>query len=138
IAPFASIVRDPDAYERFGEVILTHTCREKAELQYGFDVVAAAKADILVGEDASEKLVHFASTTREETAHMGRITTLIETGGLFDALGEPPFDPEHDRVMICGSMAMLQDLKAIFEAKGFEEGANNKPGSFVIERAFVG
>ncbi len=137
IAPFASIIRDPETYEKFDQVILTQTCREVGELQYGFDVTQAAKQDILVGEEASRQLTHVATTTREESPLMGRITTLIEDGRLFDTLGQSALDPESDRVMLCGSMAMIQDLKTMLTARGFEEGANNRPGAFVIERAFV-
>lgn len=137
IAPFASVMRDPEAYEKFENVILTHTCRDVAELQYGFDTVAITKDDPLVGEEASESLQHFTSTTREQSAQMGRITNLIENGELAKTLNLPELNPETDRIMICGSMAMINDLKAILEARGFEEGANSKPGEFVIERAFV-
>ena len=138
IAPFASIIRDPESYEKFGEIILTHTCRDVCELKYGHDTVALAKEDILVGEEAAQRLTHYATTTREESAHMGRITHIIEDGSLFGDLGIAPFDPENDRAMICGSMAMIQDLKAILEKAGFTEGSNSRPDSYVIERAFVG
>lgn len=137
IAPFASIIRDPETYEKFESVILTHTCRSAAELQYGDDVVNLARHDMLVGEDASQKLAHFASTTQETSPYTGRITTLIENGSLFSSLGITDFDPTEDRVMLCGSMDMLQELKSMLEARGFEEGSNSRPGSFVIERAFV-
>lgn len=138
IAPFAAVVRDPETYERFSKVILTHTCREAAELTYGVELVAAAKADPLVGEMASEQLIHYPTTTREPTARMGRITTLIETGELFRDLGVAPFDPARDRVMICGSMEMLADLKTLCEAAGLEEGANSRPAHYVVEKAFAG
>lgn len=137
IAPFASLIREPEVYEKFDHVILTHTCRLAAELQYGYDLVAQAKEDILVGEEASAKLIHFPTTTREESPQMGRITTLIETGELFGKLGQSPLNHETDRVMICGSMGLNKDLKAILEARGFVEGANSKPGDYVVERAFV-
>ncbi|MGY6627171.1 MAG: ferredoxin--NADP reductase [Oceanicaulis sp.] len=138
IAPFAAVVRDPETYERFSKVILTHTCREAAELTYGVELVAAAKADPLVGEMASAQLIHYPTTTREQTARMGRITTLIETGQLFEDLGVAPFDPARDRVMICGSMEMLADLKTLCEAAGLEEGANSRPAHYVVEKAFAG
>ena len=137
IAPFASLVRDPDTYEKFEQVILTHTCRDVAELRYGFDLVATAKADPLVGEEATAQLVHAPATTREPFEVMGRITTRIEDGTLFEALGAPRLNPEEDRVMICGSMDMLKDCKALCESHGLTEGANNKPAEFVVERAFV-
>lgn len=138
-APFASLIRDPETYEKFDEVIVTHTCRDAAELTYGYDTVAAAKADPLVGEEATAKLTHFASVTRDETFPMkGRITKLIEAGGLFDGLGVPPLDPQTDRAMMCGSLEMINDTKAILEARGFDEGSNASPADFVIEKAFAG
>lgn len=137
IAPFASLIRDPDTYERFSEVILTHTCRAAAELAYGEEIVAAAKGDALVGEVARAQLRHVTSLTREPHPLKGRITELIETGALFAALNGAALDPTQDRVMICGSSAMLADLKALVLALGFAEGAVSEPGDFVIERAFV-
>ncbi|MGC6484494.1 MAG: ferredoxin--NADP reductase [Candidatus Puniceispirillales bacterium] len=136
-APFASLVRDPEAYEKFDTVIATHTCRTAAELTYSQDTVTATKADPLVGELAADRLHLVTSTTRDETPVKGRITALIESGLLFESLGVPPLDPAIDRVMICGSMAMLKDLKALVEAAGFSEGSNAAPGQFVVERAFV-
>ena len=138
-APFASLIRDPDTYAKYDQVIVTHTCRLEAELGYGFETVAAAKADPLVGEEASAQLLHFASCTRAPDYPMqGRITDLIENGGLFAALGCDALDPESDRAMICGSMAMIQDTKALLEARGFVEGSNAAPADFVIEKAFAG
>src|SRR5690606_5483636 len=138
IAPFASLVRDPETYEKFEEVILTHTCRDVAELKYGEELIAAAREDELIGEFTAGRLHYFGSTTREASPHMGRITTLIENGELFRSLGTEPFDPAKDRVMICGSMAMLKDVKALAEKAGLREGSNAEPADFVIERAFVG
>ncbi len=138
-APFASLIRDPDTYAKFDQVIVTHTCRLEAELAYGFETVAAAKADPLVGEEASAQLVHFASCTREENYPLkGRITDLIENRGLFAALDCPDLNPATDRAMICGSMEMIQDTKALLEARGFVEGSNAAPADFVIEKAFAG
>ena len=137
IAPFVSLIRDPETYEKFEQVILTHSCREVAELKYGFEVVEETKSNELLGEMAAEQLVHVTATTREDYETMGRITDRIENGALFEQLGVPAFDPAVDRVMICGSMEMLKDCKALCEAAGMSEGANNKPGEFVVERAFV-
>ncbi|GMG84129.1 ferredoxin--NADP reductase [Paralimibaculum aggregatum] len=137
IAPFASLVRDPETYEKFDQVILTHTCREVAELRYGETLVAQTLEDPLVGELASGRLVHFATTTREASPRMGRITDLMRSGAAFEALGLPPISPETDRGMICGSMAMLKETRAILEEFGLAEGANNRPATFVVERAFV-
>ncbi len=138
IAPFASLIRDPETYEKFDDVILTHTCREVSELAYGEDLVKQTKDDPLTGEFASEKLRHYTSVTREDFPRTGRITTLIENKKLFDDLGVPALNPETDRVMICGSMAMLNDTKDLCEAAGLTEGSNAAPGQFVVERAFVG
>jgi len=138
IAPFVSIMRDPETYEKFETLVLTHTCRTKDELKYGFDSVAATKDDPLVGEDANKRLLHFASTTRENSAHQGRITNLITSGEFFRALDIPSLDPAEDRIMLCGSMAMIKDIKAMVEPLGFVEGSHTVPGSIVVERAFVG
>lgn len=137
IAPFASLIREPEMYERYDEVILTHTARTDRELDYGREVVAAALADALVGEDAQAKLRHITTLTREPCAIEGRITTLISSGELFAKTGLPSFDPTQDRIMICGSAPMLHDTKTLAEAAGFIEGSNHEPGSFVIERAFA-
>ncbi|MEE9380880.1 MAG: ferredoxin--NADP reductase [Hyphomonadaceae bacterium] len=138
-APFASVIRDPETYEKFDQVIVTHSCREIDELQYSIETVASTKADPLVGEEASKQLVHFTSVTRDpDHPSQGRITTLIENGGLADALDLPALDPATDRVMICGSMDMINDTKALMIAAGFTEGSNAKPAQFVIEKAFAG
>ena len=137
IAPFASVIRDPETYEKFEQVILCHTCREVAELTYGYETVEKTVNDPLVGEEAAEKLVHYATTTREDSPRMGRITDLMTSGKLFEDLGLPPISPETDRGMICGSMDFLKDTKALMEGFGLEEGANSKPAEFVVERAFV-
>lgn len=137
-APFASLVRDPEAYDKFETLIATHTCRHVNELRYSQDTVTATQNDPLVGELAANRLQLITSTTREDHPLTGRITTLLQDGSLYRHLDIDALDPEHDRVMICGSMAMLKDVRALVEAAGFVEGANNKPGSFVVERAFVG
>jgi ferredoxin/flavodoxin---NADP+ reductase len=137
-APFASLMRDPETYDKFAAIIVTHTCRTTAELQYGFDTVKATLEDPLVGEFAAGRLKHFASATREEATHMGRITNLIATGEFFETLKIAPFNPNEDRIMLCGSTAMIKDIRDFIEPIGFTEGSNNHPGSFVVERAFVG
>ncbi len=136
VAPFASLMREPETYERFDAVYLTQTCRNISELAYGADLTARLADDPLVGEHA-HKFTRYASTTREPSDNTGRITDLIESGKLFQDLGVPPLDPAHDRVMICGSMGLNMDLKRILEARGFTEGANSRPGEYVVERAFV-
>jgi ferredoxin--NADP+ reductase len=137
IAPFASLIRDPETYEKFDEVILTHTCREVAELKYGFDLVDEIRNHEFLSEIVGNKLRHYATVTREDYPFQGRITDLIHNGKMFADLGVPHFDPAVDRGMICGSAAMLKETKELLEAAGLTEGANSKPGEFVIERAFV-
>lgn len=137
IAPFASLIRDPETYEKFDEVILTQTCREVSELRYGQELVASVLEDPLVGEFAAGRLRLYNSVTREDYPYRGRITDLMASGKLFDDLGLPPISPDTDRGMICGSMAMLNDTKAALEGFGLEEGANSNPATFVVERAFV-
>jgi ferredoxin--NADP+ reductase len=138
VAPWASLVRDPDLYDRYDEVILTHTTRTVAELDYSKLLVENAKNDPLIGEEATAKLRYLPTTTRENSAHMGRITTLLENGSVQNILGLPALNPETDRVMICGSMALNTDMKRVLEDRGFVEGANSNPQHYVIEKAFVG
>ncbi|MGB3454866.1 MAG: ferredoxin--NADP reductase [Litorimonas sp.] len=142
-APFASLVRDPETYERYDEVIVTHTCREAGELEYSQRLVADLINDPLVGEmvvneDGSPKLKLITSLTREDHPLTGRITTLLETGKLFEVAGTPPLDNETDRVMICGSKDMIDDTAKLVEGFGLEEGSNSEPKHFVVEKAFVG
>lgn len=137
-APFASLVRDPETYERYEQVIVTHTCRDVAELTYSKNLVASLKEDPLVGEMVEGKLTLYASTTRQPSERMGRITALIESGKLFEDLGVPPLNPATDRAMMCGSMEMIQDLKALMLKAGLTEGSNAAPAEFVIEKAFAG
>ena len=138
-APFASLIREPDTYSKYESVIVTHTCRAEAELAYSIESFQAAKEDPLVGEEASKQLRLFNSCTQSPGfPNQGRITNLLQSGTLFDALGVPALDPSTDRAMICGSMDMIKDMKALLIDFGFEEGSNATPGQFVIERAFAG
>ena len=137
VAPFASLIRDPETYERFDQVVVTHTCRHDRELTYGREAVERAKADPLVGDAARRQLLFYPTTTREPGPRMGRITHHIETGELFQSLDLASFDATNDRAMICGSLPMVHDTKALLETAGMTEGANNRPGEFVVERAFV-
>ena len=138
LAPFASVVRDPETFEKFEQVILTNTCRTNAELAYGDALARQAKDDPLIGELTDGRLTYHRTTTREPSSHTGRITTLIENGKFFADLGIEPFDPSSDRAMICGSVHMIKDVKSLLEAAGFSEGSNAHPAEFVVERAFVG
>ena len=141
-APFASLLRDPETYEKFEEVVITHTVRDVAELEYGAKLIADLKADEmmqdLIGTENLEKIRYYPTTTREKSAKMGRITTLLEDGTVFADLGIPPINAETDRGMVCGSLEFNKDIKAILEGFGLEEGANSDPKTFVIEKAFVG
>ncbi len=137
MAPFMSIIRDPDTYERFEQVILVHGVRNKDELAYHDLVTEHLPAHEFLGEMVSSKLRYYPTVTREAYKNMGRVTTLIESGKLFTDLGLPQIDPAIDRVMICGSPGMLRDIKHMLEGKGFKEGNTSKPGDFVIERAFA-
>jgi ferredoxin--NADP+ reductase len=139
IAPFASLLRDPDTWEKYDQVILMHTCREVAELEYGRRLIAALKDDELIGELTAGKLFYYPTTTREPFAQMGRVTDNLASGKVFADLGLPgPMVPERDRAMVCGSLAFNMDVKAILEGWGLREGANSEPGEYVIEKAFVG
>jgi ferredoxin--NADP+ reductase len=138
IAPFASLVRDPEVYEKFDQVILTHTCREVAELKYGRDLIDNLVNDPLIGEMVEGKLIYYPTATREDFENTGRVTDKIRSGELFETLGVPEWSPEEDRVMICGSMGLNVEITELCEEAGLEEGANSKPGHYVVEKAFVG
>lgn len=137
LAPFLSITRDPETYEKFEQVVLVHGVREVGELAYQSYLSEELPRDEVIGELISAQLLYYPTVTREAFQNQGRITTLIENGRLFSDLGLPPLDPEHDRVMLCGSPAMLADLKTMLEERGFDEGNTSTPGHFVIERAFA-
>lgn len=136
-APFASLLRDPELYDRFDEVIVVNGCRHIAELEYATRVVMDVREHEYLSELVDDRLRYYATVTREPYYHQGRVTDLIETGKLFDDLDTPPLDPAHDRVMICGNPNMLVDLKAMLETRGFQEGSSGRPAAFVIERAFA-
>ncbi len=137
LAPFMSIVRDPEVYERFEQVVLVHGVREVAELAYRQLLTEELPRHEYLGEMVSAKLRYVPTVTREPFPTMGRIPDLIDSGRLAAMLQLPDLAPADDRVMICGSTAMLRDLKALLERRGFEEGNTTRQGDFVIERAFV-
>ncbi len=139
IAPFASLIRDPETYEKFDQVILMHTCREVAELEYGRQLVDGLEADPLIGELVAGKLLYYPTTTRDASLHMGRVTDNLSSGKVFADLGIPgPMNPATDRAMVCGSLAFNIDVKAILDGWGLTEGANSDPREYVVEKAFVG
>jgi ferredoxin--NADP+ reductase len=137
LAPFASLIKDPDVYERFETIVLVHGCRQVSELAYGEELVAKLRDDDLFGPLLTEKLLYYPTVTREPFRNRGRITDLITSQQLFDDIGQPPLDIETDRIMMCGSPGMLEELRQTFEARGFLEGNHSEPGHFVIEKAFV-
>jgi ferredoxin--NADP+ reductase len=137
LAPFMSIIKDPDVYERFEKVILVHGCRQVNELAYQDRISTELPANEFFGDIVSEKLMYFPTVTRESYRNQGRITDLMKSGELFAKLDLPPMSMEHDRFMLCGSPSMLKDTQAILEGRGFSEGNMSRPGHYVIERAFV-
>ncbi len=137
LAPFASLIKDPDVYERFDKVLLVHGCRQVSDLSYGEQLVAKLREDEIFGDMLAGKLEYYPTVTREPFRNHGRITDLITSHKLFDDLGLPPLDRETDRIMLCGSPAMLAELRDMFEERGFAEGSSSEPGHFVVEKAFV-
>jgi len=137
LAPWLSLARDPDVYERFDEVIVTHTVREVADLNYRELLEHDLPNDEILGELVAGKLRYYPTVTREPFKTQGRITDLIASGKLFDDLGVPSFDPKVDRVMLCGGPSVLADLKQQLLDRGYVEGSIASPGDFVLERAFV-
>jgi ferredoxin--NADP+ reductase len=137
LAPFMSIIRDPATYEAFDQVILVHGVRQAEELAYHDLVVEHLPQHEFLGEMIAQKLLYYPTVTRESYRNMGRVTDLMANGKMFTDLNLPHLDAAHDRVMLCGSPAMLKDLKHMLETWGFVEGNTSKPGDFVIERAFA-
>lgn len=140
LAPFLSIIRDPEIYERFEHVVVVHSVRRVSDLAYREELTAKLADDPLVAENAATQFTYVPTVTREEFPNRLRITTMIRDGSLFShgVPGPATLSAEHDRAMMCGSMDMIKDLSAIFDEKGFTEGSNAQPGHYVIERAFVG
>ena len=140
-APFASLLREPQTYEDYDEIIITHTCRELGELTYGRDLIDALKTDELlnevIGDGFWKKIKYYPTTTREDSPKMGRITDLMRSGEAFTDLGVPVLSPETDRAMICGNLAFNLELKEMLESYGLNEGANSNPQQYVVEKAFL-
>ena len=137
LAPFMSIVQDPEVYERFDKVILVHGCREVRELAYQDRLSKDLHEHEYLGELVAEQLAYFPTVTREPFVNQGRIPELLESEAFFAQLGVPKPDLETDRFMLCGSPAMLKDTVRVLEEAGFTEGNMSHPGHYVIERAFV-
>lgn len=137
LAPFLSLIRDPLTYERFEHVVLVHGCRQVAELAYQDLIERDLPSHEFLGDLVRGQLKYFPTVTREPYRHQGRITTLLAKGDIEREFGLPPLTAADDRVMICGSPAMLRDLKLLLEGRGFHEGTTQHPGDFVVERAFA-
>ncbi|HET8764281.1 MAG TPA: ferredoxin--NADP reductase, partial [Rhodanobacter sp.] len=138
LAPFMSVIRDPETYERFDRIVLAHGVRRVADLAYADYLEHELPQHEYLGELVREKLLYYPTVTREPFRHHGRITDAIVDGSLAAATGLPPLDPAHDRVMLCGSPGMLEDLSALLDGRGFRASPRTRePGDYVIERAFV-
>ena len=137
LAPFISIIKDPETYERFDKVVLVHGCRTVNELAYGDMIRETLPNDELIGDLVREKLIYHPVVTREPFRNMGRITDLMASGRLFETVGLAPMDVDYDRFMMCGSPDMIADASALLRARSFEEGNHGEAAHFVIEKAFV-
>ena len=138
LAPFISIIKDPDVYERFDKIVLMHGVRWQSELAYADYIENELPNNEFFGDVVRNKLIYYPSVTREAFRNQGRITTLVESGKVFEDIGLPPLNPETDRAMICGSPHMLADISAMLDARGFEVSKGvGQPGHYVVERAFV-
>ncbi|MCT8973421.1 ferredoxin--NADP reductase [Microbaculum marinisediminis] len=137
VAPFVSIIKDPEVYDRFEAVVLVHGCRFVEDLAYGEQIVDNVLKDEILAEIIGDKLHYYPTVTREPYERKGRVTDLLRSGAVSGSFGLPPLDPDADRVMICGGPAMLADMVEMMKDMGFSEGSASRPGHYVIEKAFV-
>ncbi|MDQ8032071.1 MAG: ferredoxin--NADP reductase [Bordetella sp.] len=138
LAPFMSIIKDPEIYERYEKVVLLHGVRFASELAYADFIERELPENEFFGDIVRDKLIYYPTVTREPFRNQGRITELVENGKLFEDIGLPPLDPAVDRAMICGSPHMLADIRAMLDERGFEASPGvGEPGDYVFERAFV-
>ena len=137
LAPFLSIIRDPEIYEHYEKIILTHGCRYTEELAYRELITEHLPQHEYLGDSVRDKLIYYPTVTRESFENTGRLTDLLQTGKLSDDIGLPPINVEDDRFMICGSPSMLKDICALLDSRGFEESRHGDAAHYVIERAFV-
>ncbi len=137
LAPFLSIIKDPEVYGNFEKVILVHGCRYINELTYQRLITHELMHNEYFGNSVKEKLIYYPAVTREPFKNYGRITSLLETGKLIEDVGTPALNVEDDRFMLCGSPSMLKSLTAILIDLGFSETRRNDLGEYVIERAFI-
>ena len=137
LAPFLSIIRDPEVYDAYEQVVLVHGCRQVADLAYRDYISQELPNHEYFGEMVREKLLYYPTVTREPFENQGRITDLIQSGKLTDDLGLPALNKDEDRIMLCGSPSMLKDTCEILDQRGFAETRQGELGEYVIERAFV-
>ena len=137
LAPWLSVARDPETYERYEKVVIVHGVRQIEELAYQQLLEEELPNHEFLGEIVKDKLVYYPTITREPFRNQGRISNQINAGTFPQNIGLPDLNPETDRVMLCGSPAMLAELKELLESRGFQEGNTSTPGDFVVERAFV-
>ncbi|AIF49452.1 ferredoxin--NADP reductase [Dyella japonica] len=138
LAPFMSLVRDPETYERYEKIVIAHGVRNVNDLAYQDYLESELPQHEYLGELVREKLIYYPTVTREAFRNQGRITDNIVDGAMSKAIGLPPLDPATDRVMLCGSPSMLDDTCALLDTRGFQVSPRTRePGDYVIERAFV-
>jgi ferredoxin--NADP+ reductase len=138
LAPFLATIKDPETYERFERVVLTHGVRSASDLAYADYIRQELPRHEFLGEQIARQLLYYPAVSREAHPHQGRLTTLMESGRMTADLGLPPLDPEHDRAMICGGPQMLADFRRILDGRGFSAAPRiGTPGHYVFERAFV-
>lgn len=138
LAPFMSIIRDPETYERFEKVVLVHGVRTVSELAYSDYIQRVLPEQEFIGELVKQRLLYYPTVTREEFRNQGRLTDLLSTGQLCEDLGIPRLDAALDRAMLCGSPAMLDDTCKILDGMGFKVSPKQgERGDYLIERAFV-
>jgi ferredoxin--NADP+ reductase len=137
LAPFLSVIKDPETYDRFEKVVLLHGCRHVAELAYGEMITEELPNDEMIGELVRNQLIYYPTVTRDPFRNRGRITDLITSGKLFSDIGVASLEAERDRIMICGSPALVQDTRALLAERGFVEGNHGEPAQFVVEKAFA-
>lgn len=137
LAPFMSIIKDPETYERYEKVVLIHGVRNANELAYDDFITRQLPENEFFGEQVKQKLIYYPTVTREPFRNQGRLTDLIKSGKLFSDIGLPPMDIANDRFMLCGSPQMLKDSCVILDGAGFKEARHGDMGHYVIERAFV-
>jgi ferredoxin--NADP+ reductase len=137
LAPFLSVIKDPETYDRFEKVVLLHGCRRVKELAYGEMITDKLPNDELIGDYVRNQLIYYPTVTRDPFHNRGRITDLITSGKLFEDIGLPAIEPEHDRVMICGSPSLVADTRVLLNERGFVEGNHGEPAQYVVEKAFA-